>query len=69
MVAAQVFTGAAFTNQQIANDFSIVALNHYDELPEMTIATLAAIIATLAARDMPSDVRTSIETGQRHGAH
>lgn len=69
MVAAQVVMGAAFTNHQIANDLSAIAMNHYDDLPEMTIATLAAIIATLAARDMPSDVRTSIELGQRHGGH
>ncbi len=69
MVAAQIVSGTSFTNQEIANDLSCIALNHYDELPKMTVVTLAAIIATLAARDMPSEMRESIGTGQSHGVH
>jgi hypothetical protein len=69
MCTVQIQYGVAFTNQEIAGDLTRLALEYHDVLPRVAIATLAAIIATLAARDLPSDVRAAIEAGQPHGAH
>jgi len=60
MSVMQVKHGVAFTDQELAGDLTRILLNHHEELPFETVATIAAIIACLSARNMPADLRAAV---------
>jgi len=61
MSVMQIKSGVAFTDQELAGDLTRILLNHHEELPFSTVATIAAIIACLSARNMPADLRAAVE--------
>jgi hypothetical protein len=60
MSVMQVRDGTAFTDQELAGDLTRVLLNHHEELPFETVATIAAIVACLSVRNMPADLRAAV---------